>query len=155
MKPIAATQSSAPCPTSNLSCILEGKLTLHQSAVSLVCSTAMWTVPYTMFSFAPSTFGSRELHTNELAATKFSGVLYFAWLESYATRENTDIDPEVQNQMPMVKWSCAHFFSALFFSLSLLSIGPVQLKRFWEIKEVSARKYFGPLTFLNNSMTEK
>lgn len=148
MKPIAATQSSVPCPTNNLSCILEGKLTLHQSAVSVVCSTAMWTVAYTMFLFAPLTFGSRELHKNELTATKFSGVLYFTWLESYVTRKNIDIYSEVWNQVPMVKWTCAPFFSALLFSLSLLSIGPVQLRRFWEIKDICVREHFGLLIFL-------
>lgn len=155
MEPIAATQSSVPCPTNNLSCILEGKLTLHQSAVSVVCSTAMWTVAYTMFSFAPLTFGSRELHKNELTATKFSGVLYFTWLESYATRKNRDIYSEVQNQIPMVRWSCVPFFSALLLSLSLLSIGPVHLKRFWDIKEVSVREHFGPLIFLKEPNDRK
>jgi len=77
MKPIAATQSSVPCPTNNLSCVLEGKLTLHQSTVFVVCSIAVQTVAYTMLAFAPLTSGSWELHRNELTVTKFPGMLYF------------------------------------------------------------------------------
>lgn len=132
MKPISATQSSVPCPTNNLSCVLEGKLTLHQSAVFVVCIVAIWTVAYTMFSFAPLTSGSWELHKNELTVIKcfffffffFPGMLcfthdcWFTWLESYITIKNKEYryllcgsEPNANGQMILVHLWSLHFLS--------------------------------------------
>lgn len=143
MKPIAATQSPVPCPTNNLSCVLEGKLTLHQSATFVVRTEAIWTVAYTMFLFAPLTSGSWELHRNKLSVTVCHGMLCFTWLESYITRNNKEYRSVVGNQLPMVKWSLCTFFSSVPLSLPLLSIGQIKSssERLWEMKKILVKEH--------------